>query len=331
MAKIYFSYSQKDKEYVTAVAKHVEEAGHDVIFDSNLLRPGDQFTDILYQAVNSADAVVIFWSDAAAASNWVSSEIGAAIASSKGEARRLVIPVVLDDRPVPSFIAGLLYIKAIDLKPVQVANSLAIAVAKYAIEQAAIAKEKTTQRERVKNTAAEYITKSLKILNDRERSYKNAAYSWYLIGLTSLVSSAVFGMLRASRNPHQVTDWLTFAQVAIFGAVAVTLLIGVAKYSFSLGKSFMMESLRNSDRRHAISFGEFYLNAFSEKSNWEEVKDVFQNWNIDKGSNFASQTVSDFDPRLLEIVAGVARAVAKSELKDAARGDQKEGAKDATA
>ena len=64
----------------------------------------------------------------------------------------------------------------------------------------------------------------------------------------------------------------------------------------------MNEAFKNSDRMHAISFGEFYLNAFSERTNWEELKEVFQHWNMDKNSSFASQSAKDFDPQFFEKV-----------------------------
>lgn len=62
----------------------------------------------------------------------------------------------------------------------------------------------------------------------------------------------------------------------------------------------MVESLRNSDRIHAISFGEFYLKAYQEKADWKEIKEAFQHWNIDGGSSFNSQNANDFDPKIFK-------------------------------
>ena len=62
----------------------------------------------------------------------------------------------------------------------------------------------------------------------------------------------------------------------------------------------MVEAIRNSDRIHAISFGEFFLNAYGNVATREEVRDVFGNWNIDNGSSFITQSPKDYDPQIIE-------------------------------
>ena len=62
----------------------------------------------------------------------------------------------------------------------------------------------------------------------------------------------------------------------------------------------MVEAIRNSDRIHAISFGEFYLNAYGKVATRDEVREVFGKWNIDNGSSFISQSPKDYDPQILE-------------------------------
>ena len=81
---------------------------------------------------------------------------------------------------------------------------------------------------------------------------------------------------------------------------------------FSLGKSYSSESLKSSDRIHAIRFGEFYLRAFGDKTKWEELKEVFQHWNIDRNSSFASLDVSQFDPKILESLTDLIKVVGGS-------------------
>ena len=70
--------------------------------------------------------------------------------------------------------------------------------------------------------------------------------------------------------------------------------------AFSLAESVGMEAIRNSDRIHAISFGEFYLNAYGKVATRDEVREVFGKWNIDNGSSFISQSPKDYDPQILE-------------------------------
>lgn len=98
-------------------------------------------------------------------------------------------------------------------------------------------------------------------------------------------------------------------ELAISAVIVIGLLVALAKYAFTLGKSFMVEALRNADRRHAISFGEFYLRAFGANADWKEVKDAFQHWNIDKGSHFLGQNNAEFDPQIFNLAIEIAKAV----------------------
>lgn len=108
--------------------------------------------------------------------------------------------------------------------------------------------------------------------------------------------------------------WVQLAELLALGVLVVAMLVGLAKLSFSLGKAFMVEALRNADRSHAISFGEFYLKAFGDKAAWAEVKEALQHWNVDKGSSFSSQTSKDFDPQILETAVELLKNL-KPELK----------------
>jgi len=100
---------------------------------------------------------------------------------------------------------------------------------------------------------------------------------------------------------------------AIKGLVVVGLLVALSKYAFTLGKSYMNESLKNSDRLHAISFGKFYLQAYGDVVEPEDVKDVFQHWNIDKDSSFSDLKTDNFDPRIFESALEIAKVMTKND------------------
>jgi hypothetical protein len=68
----------------------------------------------------------------------------------------------------------------------------------------------------------------------------------------------------------------------------------------------MSESLKCSDRIHAIGFGKFYLKAYGEKATWLELKEVFQHWNIDRSSTFAALDSSQIDPQIIALISNVA-------------------------
>ena len=101
----------------------------------------------------------------------------------------------------------------------------------------------------------------------------------------------------------------------MLGLISMGLRIAIAKFSFTLGKSYMVESLRNADLSHAIPFGEFYLKSFGANSDWSELKEAFQHWNIDSGSVFSEQQSADFDPKLIETASTLAKVMVDSSKK----------------
>lgn len=85
--------------------------------------------------------------------------------------------------------------------------------------------------------------------------------------------------------------------------------IAFARYAFIFSNSYMHESLKNSERRHAINFGKFYLEAYGANASWEQVKEAFQHWNISNDSAFTKKNTSDFDPKVMENVVELSKAL----------------------
>lgn len=172
-------------------------------------------------------------------------------------------------------------------------------------EQAAAERDRFARAE---SAAAQYIQTSLTDLNVREGKYRVTAAYWYTTGCAALILGIVVAVYRATRIDYAAgASWPEFAEFTILGGVAIGLLIAVSKYAFNLGKAYMNEALRCADRAHAISFGQLYLKAFAPAVEWKEVKEAFQNWNIDRGSSFLTQQSSEFDPKMLELVVDVAK------------------------
>lgn len=67
----------------------------------------------------------------------------------------------------------------------------------------------------------------------------------------------------------------------------------------------MVESIRSSDRAHAIGLGRLYLKLFKSKFKWEELRDVLQNWNIDKGSAFINLDAKELESVKLDDIVSV--------------------------
>jgi hypothetical protein len=80
MAQIYVSYSKSDHQAATAIIAAIRQAGLDP-FDDSHLQPGGSFNDIIVEAVDNAQCVVVLWSRAAANSEWVQLENTAGLKS----------------------------------------------------------------------------------------------------------------------------------------------------------------------------------------------------------------------------------------------------------
>ena len=100
-----------------------------------------------------------------------------------------------------------------------------------------------------------------------------------------------------------------YKRQSLLNVIAIAILAASARYAYSLGKSYMSESLKSSDRIHAIQFGKFFLRAFGSRATTAEIREVFQHWNIDRTSTFSSLDASQIDPQIVNIVVQLVSAV----------------------
>lgn len=105
MAKVFLSYAREDSARVKPLAQALEAAGHSVWWDRHIAG-GDQFANAIEQALDSADAVVVVWTEASCRSSWVRDEAAA------GRDSNRLVPVCLDGCVPP---LGFRQYQAIDL------------------------------------------------------------------------------------------------------------------------------------------------------------------------------------------------------------------------
>jgi len=142
-------------------------------------------------------------------------------------------------------------------------------------------------RKKIERTSKDYVADALDILDKKETQFHTISKTWSGVGALALLTAiGFFGYISLSSAitlPTQIT-WEYLAFTIFKGLVAVALLAGLAKYSFLFSRSYMQESLKNADRRHAINFGKFYLESYGAAAEWSQVKEAFEHWNI-TGSN----------------------------------------------
>jgi hypothetical protein len=106
---VFVSYSSQDLPAVNLLQACLKGVvGLDLFVAENSLPPGASMSEQILHRIRMCDMFIVFWSQNAKESAWVSQEIGAARASGK-----LVIPVMLErGLSLPGFLAGLKYLKA---------------------------------------------------------------------------------------------------------------------------------------------------------------------------------------------------------------------------
>lgn len=224
---------------------------------------------------------------------------------------KILIPVITGDVDFESLPKSLLNIKFIQLKDKfdakevdSTAKKINEAINSFLGKKIASDEKAKVIQEKIEKTAPSYISETLSELSKREKYQKTIAQFWYVMGFVALVSGIFVAVWLSDNTLKELQKNDNWSLTVFFGLksiVIILLLIASSKYSFTLAKSYMSESLKIADRVHAISFGKFYLQVFNDQINPKEIKEIFRDWNINNQNNyFSSQATSDYDPKFME-------------------------------
>lgn len=108
LGKVFISHTAVDKPFVRRLAKRLEKSRFQVWLDERDLIAGDSLPESIGKTLEAAKAILVVVSKASVKSKWLKYELNVATARMiKGECR--VIPVVIDDTPLPAEVTGILY------------------------------------------------------------------------------------------------------------------------------------------------------------------------------------------------------------------------------
>ncbi len=108
--KVFISHSSKDKGSVRILAERLRKDSIDALYAEWEIRPGDSIVQRIDQGLSECDVFVVVVSENSVASRWVREELSSAVVRRiSGEAK--IIPVRLDDTPVPTVINHLHWVK----------------------------------------------------------------------------------------------------------------------------------------------------------------------------------------------------------------------------
>ena len=186
-----------------------------------------------------------------------------------------------------------------------------------ALQQLNLEKERYTEesRKKIERTSTDYVSETLRALDEKEEQFHLISKIWSAIGALSLASGlGFFGYVTIASFasiPNPVTwEFITFSVSK--GLIAVALFAALAKYAFLFSNSYMREALKNADRRHAINFGKFYLESYGAAAEWAQIKEAFEHWNIIGTNAFSTNDESQLDVAALEKVANTIEKIRKS-------------------
>ncbi len=316
MAKIFISHTRRDQSFVDELAKGLQEAHHEVANNYDV-EAGQPLNKVLGERLRNSSVVVAVISENSTSSHYVLSEIGAAKAYSEHEGRLLLLPVILDGIPIPSTVSDVACIVSPDRNVLNVLSKINVAIGAFVARQNERAQKSKREEDELKERAQQieidastYIEEAIKSLKVIESRHSRLAFYWQISGAVALLSGVAFAAWTLVDFEHQAEiSWTTLTYLSVKSLIIVALLGACAKYAFVLGRSYANESLKSTDRIHAIMFGKFYIRAFSTRTSWGEIKEAFQHWNIDRVSSFASIDAASFDPRLVEQLVEVVRIV----------------------
>ncbi len=103
-SSVFLSHATADKPFVRMVAGDIAASGSDVWIDEVEMRDGDSLIRRISDGLAHANYVLAFLSGASAASTWVREELEIAETRGIQDQRVVVLPALLDDAPLPTFL-----------------------------------------------------------------------------------------------------------------------------------------------------------------------------------------------------------------------------------
>ncbi|WP_444920678.1 hypothetical protein ACJJID_18165 [Microbulbifer sp. CnH-101-G] len=168
----------------------------------------------------------------------------------------------------------------------------------------------------------EFVKEAVNALEKKETDFSSKSKNWNLQGTIALglsilaaVAALIYGSFEFNTAAKENIDWFFFSFLLIKGLIVVTLFGAWANHAYNIGNAYMHESLKRSDRIHAINFGKLYLEVYGNDVSQSDMKSIFENWNLESDSAFTKVQKTSFEPKVIEQVTQLV-AVISAAAKD---------------
>jgi hypothetical protein len=110
--RIFLSFSYVDHELAERLAGALRDRGASVWTGLEQLQLGDPLADKIEGAIRGSDVFLVLVTPASVASAWVMRELSAAVKAQQGRGRTKVVPVRVDDAPMPAAMQDIVWLDA---------------------------------------------------------------------------------------------------------------------------------------------------------------------------------------------------------------------------
>lgn len=110
MARIFISYSSKDIEFANRLASDLKELWHKPWLDEWEINIGEGITSRIKHGISEADYMIVILSPHSVKSDWVRKELKAMHRKEIKQEKSMILPVLIDDCKIPSFLKDKKYV-----------------------------------------------------------------------------------------------------------------------------------------------------------------------------------------------------------------------------
>ncbi|MUL11868.1 hypothetical protein [Aliivibrio fischeri] len=165
----------------------------------------------------------------------------------------------------------------------------------------------------------EFVKSAVGALETKEAEFAKKARDWNLQGSIALglsiitaIVGLIYGAFEFNAAAKASIDWFFFSFLVLKGLIVVTLFGAWARHAFNIGNAYMHESLKRSDRMHAINFGKLYLEVYGNNVTQSDMKAIFENWNINSDSAFTKIQQPNFEPKTIEQLTQMMKVISNT-------------------
>lgn len=291
---VYISYSHYDKQVVRALKEYLKKEGISV-FDDEAVPLGVEWQSYFNQQLLKATVFIPVISDNYVNSKYTERERELANFNQDINKGMLILPYIIgNSEHVPYEFMGRLYLKATGNQQNDFERIKCAIIEHENRRQIQEIEEKNTKL-KIQTSLNDYLKNVFDRLENNRKYYRN-------LGIGAYLASVMFLLIAVGVSVYMTKQKITRIDVAIFvfgsGMIMTCVLAALSRMMFIIGRSFMVESIRNADRYHAISFGKFYIDAFGDNISKREIKEVLGAWNFDSETDFTKQDAKEIDPNI---------------------------------